>query len=100
MDVFIDLRIYDGRSSMWFDSLSLPDKARPYITRVSLVKWANRNHSEIEAVVPFFGINHSKYKLILTAYDIMAYVFIDWPYWTTVLLEEKDRAKFPHILHS
>ena len=34
MEVIVNLRIYDGTRSTWFDSLSLPDKTGPYITRV------------------------------------------------------------------
>jgi hypothetical protein len=100
MDAFVDLRIYDGRSSTWFDSLSLPD-TRPYITRIIFTRWTNSNNQrQVTAVVPFFGVNHPKYKLFLTAYDIMAYVHMDQPYWTTILLEDKHRRQFPQILRS
>ena len=98
---FVNLRIYDGRTSMWFDNLRLPDKTRPYITRIIFSHWCRRaNHCEIEAIVPFFGTTHPKYKLILTTYDIMAYVLLDWPYWTTTLLDNNDRIKFPQLLQS
>jgi hypothetical protein len=103
MEAFVDLRIFDGRSSMWFDSLNLPEKTLPYITRIIFTKWANRNnHREIEAIVPFFGSKHPKYKLILNSYDIMAYVFLldDYPYWTSVLVEDKHKRIFPQLLRS
>ena len=100
-EAYVNLRIYDGRTSMWFDSLNLPNPDRPYITRIIFTHWSNRNnHREIEAIVPFFGTNHPKYRLILTSYDIMAYVFLEWPYFTTTLLDVEDRTKYPRILHS
>ena len=94
---FVNLRIYDGRTSVWYDHLNLPDKSRPYIVRICFTKWYGRHHREIEAIVPFFGPMHPKYKLILTAYDIQAYVFLDQPYWTTHLLEDNDR-RYPQII--
>jgi hypothetical protein len=99
-EAFLDLRLYDGRSSAWFDSLNLPDKSKPYITRIVFTKWANSNKREIEAIVPFFGPQHPKYKISLSAYDVMAYVHLDWPYWTTVLLEDQHKRMFPQILRS
>ena len=97
-EAFVNLRIYDGRTSMWYDSLNLPNPSLPYIVRIYFTRWYNRNnHLEIEAIVPFFGPTHSKYKLILSAYDIRAFIFMDLPYWTTILLEDNDR-RFPQIL--
>ena len=98
MEAFVNLRIYDGRTSMWYDSLNLPNPSLPYITRIYFTRWYNsNNHLEIEAIVPFFGPTRPKYKLILTAYDILAFIFMDLPYWTTILLEDNDR-RFPQIL--
>ena len=97
-EAFLDLRIYDGRSSSWFDSLSLPVKQYPYVTPIIFHRWTNGKHCEIEATVPFFGSIHPKYKLILTAYDIMAYVIMERPYWETVLVE--NRSVFPTVLRS
>ena len=98
VNAFVDFRIYDGRTSAWFDSLSLPDKTRPYITPITFTRWEHHNGLEIEAIVPIFGAHHQKYKLILSAYDVMAYVFIDWPYFTTNMLDFADRNKFPQLL--
>ena len=65
-EALVDFRIYDGRTSAWFDSLSLPDKTLPYITPIVFTEWEDpRTRREIVAVVPFFGVNHPKYKLIL-----------------------------------
>ena len=98
VEAYVNLRIYDGRTSAWFDSLSLPKPTHPYITRIIFTHWFKRhNTTKIGAIVPFFGTNHPKYRLVLTAYDIMAFVSLDWPYWTTTLLEEKDRIKYPRI---
>jgi len=100
MDGFVNIRIYDGRTSMWFDSLKLPIKDKPYITPIRFTKWYGSNQRVIEAVVPIFGEQHSKYTLYLTAYDLMAYVFPDHPYWTTVLLEDRDLIRYPQIRDS
>ena len=86
-DAYVDFRIYDGNSSTWFDSLGLPNQEKPYITAITFTKWHNKTHREIEAVVPFFGPTHPKYKLILTAYDVMAYVHLDCDYWNTILID-------------
>ena len=85
---------------MWFDSLKLPIKDKAYITPIRFTKWYGSNHRVIEAVVPIFGRRHSKYTLYLTAYDLMAYVFADEPYWTTVLLDKQDLIRNPQILTS
>jgi hypothetical protein len=40
-----------------------------------------------------------KHKLILNAYDIMAYVYFDQPYWTTICLDQSHhREQFPQLL--
>ena len=54
MEVFVDLRIHEGTRSTWFDSLSLLDNNRLYITRVILTKWCHRDHRMIVGAVPFF----------------------------------------------
>ena len=100
MDGFVNIRIYDGRKSMWFDSLKLPIKDKSYITPIRFTKWYGSNQRVIEAIVPIFGRHHSKYTLYLTAYDLMAYVFADEPYWTTVLLDKQDLIRNPQILKS
>ena len=76
-------------------TVSLPDKQYPYVTPIIFHRWTNNKHCEIEATVPFFGSTHPKYKLILTAYDIMAYVIMERPYWETILVE--DPLVFPTI---
>jgi hypothetical protein len=97
---YMHLRIYDGRTSMWYDSLNLPDKAIPYVTPIIFTRWINRNnHREIEVIVPVFGKTHSKYKLILSSYDIMAYVFLDTPYWYNHV-DGNTIHKYPQILSS
>jgi hypothetical protein len=105
MDAFVDLRIYDGYTSTWFDSLNLPDPTRPYITPIQFTRWYRTNarppkKTMIEAIVPFFGVKHHKFTIFLTSYDIMAYVHFDQPYWTTHLIQDSDRHKFPQILKS
>ena len=87
VEAFVDLRIYDGQHSAWFDSLSVPDKTKPYITRVIFKKWYSKNHTTIVGIVPFFPVDHEKHTLWFTAYDIMAFVYMDWPYWTTTLID-------------
>ena len=89
-----------GRSSTWFDSLGLPDKKYPYITPIRLTRWYSANHPIIEAVVPIFGAQHSKYTLYLTAYDLRAYILSDRPYWESHLLEPQDLIRYPQILNS
>ena len=100
MDAFVNIRIYDGRSSTWFDNLGLPDKTQPYITPIRFTRWYSANHSILEAVVPIFGAQHSKYTLYLTAYDLRAYILLDRPYWESRLLEPQDLIRYPQILKS
>jgi hypothetical protein len=100
MEAFVNLRIYDGRSSTWFDNLGLPDKKYPYITPIRFTRWYSSNHTTIEAVVPIFGAKHAKYTLYLTAYDLRAYILSDRPYWESHLLEPQDLIRHPQILTS
>ena len=101
VEAFVDFRIYDGRSSAWFDSLGF-DKwimsyhTYPYVTPIHFTRWIDNRHLEIEAVVRFFGPKHPKYKLILSAYDIMAYVHLERDYFGTKLIV--DRQEFPQLL--
>ena len=85
---------------MWFDNLKLPVKNKSYITPIRFTQWYGSNQRVIEAVVPIFGPQHSKYTLYLTAYDLTAYVFADEPYWTTILLDKQDLIRNPKILKS
>ena len=62
-------------------------KTKPYITRVIFKKWYSKNHTTIVGIVPFFPVDHEKHTLWFTAYDIMAFVYMDWPYWTTTLID-------------
>ena len=100
MEAFVNMRIYDGLSSTWFDNLRLPDKTYPYITPIRFTRWYNRSHRILEAVVPIFGPTHPKYTLFLTAYDFMTYVLPDRPYWESHLLEQPDLIRYPQILRS
>jgi hypothetical protein len=100
MEAFVNIRIYDGNSSSWFDNLGLPDKVYPYITPIRFTRWYSTNHRVIEAVVPIFGSTHSKYTLYLSAYDFMAYILPDRPYWESNLLEPEDLIRYPQILRS
>ena len=99
MDAFVNLRIYDGRTSTWFDSLNLPDKEKTYIAPIRITKWYSSNHRMLEAVVPIFGPRHAKYTLYLTNYDLMAYIFTNQPQ-MSILLEQQDLIRFPAILQS
>ena len=90
MEAFVNIRIYDGRSSTRFDNLGLSDRKYPYITPIRSTRRYSSNHSIIEAVVPIFGAQHSKYTLYLTAYDLRAYILSDRPYWESYLLEPQD----------
>jgi hypothetical protein len=96
---YVDLRIYDGTSSTWFDSLSLPDPTRPYLTPIVFTRWINRTQREIEAIVPFFPPTHPKHKIVLNYYDTMAYVHLEWEYWSDHNLEfDSQRKAFPQIM--
>ena len=98
MEAILNLRIYDGRRSTWYDGCNLPDKDKTYAVKIRFTSWANSNHRVIIAVVPFFPTTHPKYTLWLTAYDIQAYVYLDdIPYWTTKILTNNDRT-FPQLL--
>ena len=100
MEAFVNIRIYDGRNSTWFDSLNLPSKSTTYTTLIRSTKWYNKDHLILEAIVPLFGPNHAKYTLYLTSYDLMAYVFPDELYWTHTLLTTANLNRYPQILRS
>ena len=64
VEAFVNLRIYDGRTSSWFDNLSLPKPTHPYITRIIFTQWyTNHNTTKIGAIVPYFPPNHPKYRV-------------------------------------
>jgi hypothetical protein len=94
MQAFVDLRIYDGQKSAWFNRLNLPMKTKPYIIRVNCTACSVM----FVGTIPFFPPNHSKHTLWFSAFDLMAFVYMEWPYFSTVLLNESKRAKFPQIL--
>jgi hypothetical protein len=96
---FINLRIYDGQTSTWFDSLNLPYHNKTYITPIIFTKWYHRhNHSMIVAIVPIFDKTHDKHTLFLTSYDMMAYVLLDRPSGdSTVLLNFENQDKYPQL---
>ena len=100
MEAFVNIRIYDGRNSTWFDSLKLPSKSTTYTTLIRFTKWYSRDHRILEAVVPLFGPSHAKYTLYLTSDDLMAYVFPDELYWTHTLLTTANLNRYPQILRS
>jgi hypothetical protein len=97
---FVNLRIYDGQTSTWFDSLNLPEHTKTYITPIIFTQWYHRrNHTMIVATVPIFAKTHDKHTLFLTSYDLMAYVFLDQPFGTTVLLNFENQDKYPQLFH-
>jgi len=100
MEAYVNIRIYDGKSSQWFDSLKLPKKKYPYVVAIKFSKWYRNNHRIIEAVVPLFGPTHDKYTLYLTAYDLQAYIIPGYFYWGFQLLEERHLIRYPQILSS
>ena len=100
MEAFVNIRIYDGRNSTWFDSLKLPSKSTTYTTLIRFTMWYNKDHRILEAIVPLFGPKHAKYTLYLTSYDLMAYVFPDELYWTHTLLTTANLNRYPQILRS
>jgi hypothetical protein len=100
MEAYVNIRIYDGKSSQWFDSLKLPNTKYPYVVAIKFSKWYRNNHRVIEAVVPLFGPTHSKYTLYLTAYDLQAYIIPGYFYWGFQLLEDQHLIRYPQILSS
>jgi hypothetical protein len=101
MEAYVNLRIYDGETSTWFDNLKLPEPHKSYITPIRFTRWYNNKHTILEAVVPVFGKDHPKYTIYLYYYDFTAYIFTEQPQDSHVhILDQQDLIQFPQILSS
>ena len=104
-DAFLDLRFYDGRSSTWFDSLDLPKSALhlpnsgnlTYVTPITFTRWVNRKHTEIEAMVHFWGVDS---LIRLQQYDIQACVYPQHLPSSQIIVDQNSREQFKHLLQS
>ena len=67
--VHLNLRVYDGTTQAWFDSLGLPDKAKAWVTPATLLRWHSASHTKIVCNVPAF-----RTTITLSSYDFDAFV--------------------------
>ena len=66
--VYLNLRIYDGTRFNWFAALDLPDKAKAWVTAVTLLNWQSAAHTKVVCTVPAF-----RSTIVLNNYDFYAY---------------------------
>ena len=66
--VHLNVRIYDGVNSNWFAALDLPDKAKDYVTAVTLLNWQSPTHTKVLCSSPAF-----RSTIVLNSYDFFAY---------------------------
>lgn len=67
--VYLNLRYFDGVNSIWFDSLSLPNREKDYVTKGSVVSWVNQSQKRVRIKV---GIYNAIYSL--STYEVQAYI--------------------------
>jgi hypothetical protein len=66
--VHLNVRIYDGVKFNWFAALDLPDKAKDYVTAVTLMNWQSPTHINVLCSTPAF-----RSTIVLNSYDFFAY---------------------------
>ena len=64
----LNLRIYDGTKSNWFATLDLPDKAKAWVTAVTLLRWHSAAHTKVVCTVPAL-----RSTIVLHRYDFNVY---------------------------
>ena len=67
---YLNLRVFDGTTSAWFDSLNLPDKAKTYVFKIHVMKWLGTGRKKLEVYSRLFDL-----KIVLNSYDVNALVF-------------------------
>ncbi len=89
---YLNLRFFDGTDRSWFDSLNLPEVSKTYVVPISFVKWNNKNHRAIQAFCRVFNCN-----IVLTFYDVFAYVISDVIVESMVVVDEGMRTLYPQM---
>ena len=68
-DIYLHLRYFDGVTSVWYDSLLLPEKNKDYVCKGKVVSWGNQVHSRVKIEVGIFNATYT-----LTTYDVQAFI--------------------------
>ena len=90
--VWLNARFWDGKDASWFDSCELPDKVRPYLFEVKLLRFPASNHRTIVGQVPALG----GLSVTLSHYDVQSLVHTVRPTpASAVVLEAGDRLQYP-----
>ena len=67
--VFLNLRYFDGRDSMWFDSLALPEKHKTHVLESRVIQWSSPAKLHV-ILVPTL----TQRRVKLAAYDFQSCV--------------------------
>ena len=96
-DIYINMRIYDGLDSSWFDSLNIPDLSKKYLTKAKIRGWKNAKRSKIICY-----IEASNSNLTLSNYDICTFCYnlpeINRNKNSFVIIDKKSASKFPNLI--
>ena len=96
-EFLIDLRYFDGvgaGSTMWFDSLMLPDTEKTYVVEMVLSRWKNKQHTSALLFCPLF-----KDSYMFKGYDFMscAVPVISLSAETHILVDGSFSKAYPQI---
>jgi hypothetical protein len=94
---YLDLRIFDGQTSTWFDNLDLPEKRKTYMFKIHVVKWIGTTHKKIEIYSRLFS-----WRETLKPYDVNTMVFTEEEFDedTMIKVTEDSKITFPQIFIS
>ena len=99
--VYLNMRFFDFKGWMWYDSIGFPDKVHPYYVHLKAVRWNTKNSRRR---IICHVLSHGNLAVVLDAYDIYAYVINHNP--TPAeghILYQGDIAMFPkafdNLLH-
>ena len=67
--IYLNLRYFDGSTSVWYDNLSLPHPEKTYVTKGKVVSWVNQGRNRVKIRVDIFKASYT-----LTTYELQAYV--------------------------
>ena len=90
---YLSLRFFDGPTSMWFDSLQLPNKHLRYMVPF-VATTLNRKQTTVSISVPLFG---EEYRL--QTYDLLAHTVVDFDPNLHQVVTSLFLTNYPRILH-
>jgi len=93
--IFLHLRYYDGRSSMWYDSIGLPEKQRHYLIPAQVIKSLNKESTRMLLYIPLFNSRNK-----IDAYDVTLYVVRqeDFNSDTMIVIDASYFATYPKLI--